>query len=77
MSSGIPLYVGSSQLGGMTLPLSANPWAIALNEAITISSVLSFVLFWIADGYSPDFLCEEIRKNYILVSFEYTFSIFS
>jgi hypothetical protein len=48
MSSGIPLYVGSSQLGGMTLPLSANPWAIALNEAITISSVLSFVLFWIA-----------------------------
>lgn len=48
MSSGIPLYVGSSQLGGMTLPMSANPWAIALNEAFTISSVLSFVLFWIA-----------------------------
>ena len=48
MSSGIPLYVGSSQSGGMTLPISANPWAIALNEAFTISSVLSFVLFWIA-----------------------------
>jgi hypothetical protein len=48
MSSGIPLYVGSSQSGGMTLPISANPWASALNEALTVTSVLSFVLFWIS-----------------------------
>ena len=48
MSSGIPLYIESSQSGGMTLPISANPWASALNEAFTISSVLSFVLFWIS-----------------------------
>ena len=48
MSSGIPLYVGSSQVGGMTLPISANPLASTLNEVLAISSVLSFVFFWIA-----------------------------
>jgi hypothetical protein len=48
MSSGIPLYVGSSQVGGMTLPISANPLASTLNQVLAVSSVLSFVLFWIA-----------------------------
>lgn len=48
MSSGIPLHVGSSQVGGMTLPISANPLASTLNEVFAVSSVLSFVFFWIA-----------------------------
>ncbi|MFZ0343972.1 MAG: hypothetical protein WAL24_02335, partial [Nitrososphaeraceae archaeon] len=48
MSSGIPLYVGSSQIGGMTLNISANPLASTLNETLTIFTVLSFIIFWIS-----------------------------
>jgi hypothetical protein len=48
MSSGIPMYIESSQIGGMTLPISANSLALTLNETLTIFSVLSFVIFWIS-----------------------------
>jgi hypothetical protein len=48
MSSGISSYVGSSQIGGMTLSISSNPLASTLNQTLTITTVLSFIIFWIS-----------------------------
>jgi Na+/alanine symporter len=40
--------VGESQIAGMTRPIAASPFANALNYGYTITSILSFILLWVA-----------------------------
>jgi len=48
VSPGIPSLVGESQIAGMTRPIAASPFANALNNGYTITSILSFILLWVA-----------------------------
>jgi hypothetical protein len=70
MSTGIPLYVGSSQIGGMTLNISANSLALTLNNTLTIFSILSFIIFWISTAMLLTSYAKKLGKisYWILIS---------
>ena len=70
MSAGIPLYVGSSQIGGMTLNISANSLASTLNHTLTIFSILSFIIFWISTAMLLTSYAKKLGKisYWILIS---------
>jgi hypothetical protein len=48
ISPGIPSLVGESQIAGMTRAIAANPFAVGLNNGYTATSILSFILLWLA-----------------------------
>jgi hypothetical protein len=48
ISPGIPALIGESQIAGMTRPIAANPLATTLNNGYTVTSILSFILLWVA-----------------------------
>jgi hypothetical protein len=48
ISPGIPSLVGESQIAGMTRPIAASPFATALNNGYIVTSILSFILLWLA-----------------------------
>jgi hypothetical protein len=48
ISPGIPSLVGESQIAGMTRAIAANPFAVGLNYGYTATSILSFILLWLA-----------------------------
>jgi hypothetical protein len=48
ISPGIPSLVGESQIAGMTRAIAANPFAAGLNSGYTATSILSFILLWLA-----------------------------
>jgi hypothetical protein len=48
ISPGIPSLVGESQIAGMTRAITANPFAVGLNNGYTATSILSFILLWLA-----------------------------
>lgn len=48
VSPGIPSLVGESQIAGMTRPIAASHFANALNNGYTVTSILSFILLWVA-----------------------------
>ena len=77
VSPGIPSLVGESQIAGMTRPIAASPFANALNNGYTITSILSFNS--IMGGYfsSAARILKENRKDNILGSCQYSISIFS
>ncbi|HZA70938.1 MAG TPA: hypothetical protein VE548_14675, partial [Nitrososphaeraceae archaeon] len=48
ISPGIPSLVGESQIVGMTRPIAASPFTTALNNGYIVTSILSFILLWLA-----------------------------
>ena len=48
ISPGIPSLMGESQIAGMTRAIAANPFAAGLNNGYTATSILSFILLWLA-----------------------------
>lgn len=48
ISPGIPSLVGESQIAGMTRAIAANPFTVGLNNGYTATSILSFILLWLA-----------------------------
>jgi hypothetical protein len=48
ISPGIPSLVGESQIAGMTRAIAAKPFAVDLNNGYTATSILSFILLWLA-----------------------------
>ena len=59
ISPGIPPLVGESQIAGMTRAIAAIPLATALNNGNIVTSILSFVLLWVATA----FLLREYSKR--------------
>ena len=59
ISPGIPPLVGESQIAGMTRAIAAVPLATALNYGNIVTSILSFVLLWVATA----FLLREYSKR--------------
>ena len=59
LSPGIPPLVGESQIAGATRPIAASPLATALNNGNIVTSILSFVLLWVATA----FLLREYSKR--------------
>ena len=59
ISPGIPTLVGESQIAGMTRPIAASHLASALNNGNIVTSILSFVLLWVATA----FLLREYSKR--------------
>lgn len=48
ISPGIPSLVGESQIAGMTRAIAAKPFAVGLNNGYTATSILTFILLWLA-----------------------------
>lgn len=48
ISPGIPSLVGESQIAGMTRAIAAKPFAAGLNNGYTATSILTFILLWLA-----------------------------
>jgi hypothetical protein len=59
ISPGIPPLVGESQIVGMTRPIAAIPLATAFNNGNIVTSILSFILLWVATA----FLLREYSKR--------------
>ena len=48
ISPGIPSLVGESQIAGMTRAIAAKPFTAGLNNDYTATSILSFIILWLA-----------------------------
>ncbi|MGA7543101.1 MAG: hypothetical protein WBW34_08580 [Nitrososphaeraceae archaeon] len=59
ISPGIPSLREESQIAGMTRPIAASPLATALNNGYIVTSILSFILLWVATA----FLLREYSKR--------------
>jgi hypothetical protein len=70
ISPGIPPLVGESQIAVMTRPIAASPLATALNNGYVVTSILSFILLWVATAFLLREYSKRIgrMKYWILVS---------
>jgi hypothetical protein len=48
ISPGIPSLMGESQIAGMTRPIAASAFSTSLNNGYIVTSILSFILLWLA-----------------------------
>lgn len=65
ISPGIPWLMGESQIAGMTRPIIANPTTAAIDNGYNITSILSFILTWLATAL----LLREYSKKFARITY--------
>jgi hypothetical protein len=74
VSPGIPSPIGESQIAVMTRPIAASSLASILNNGNIATSILSFILSWVATAFLLREYSED-PKNNVLDSCQYSISL--